>query len=247
MRNRSFFETIRALLPRTAAFDLTHQKNIRRFFEGVTELGDDARKEFEGVLLDYYPDTTRALEKWEEIFRVQFSKILFNVQERRSIVSALWWLRYGNTTGEFMEKILNLFIPGARVTENVPAVNAMGLVFSYRSVCGNRHTCCGNKLAFCNFHVGEQGWIPTILRNDSQSAWDIPSDRKFYETYFFISREVFRDGDGKIIALQRLKVHEKWQRFVEYVVLALKPVHTTAIMFLQYVPNDAEIIYIDAE
>ena len=242
MRNRSFFETIRALLPRTSAFDLTHQKNIRRFFEGVTELGDDVRKEFEGVLLDYYPDTTRALEKWEEIFRVQFSKILFNVQERRSIVSTLWWLRYGNTTGEFMEKILNLFIPGARVTENIPAVDAMGLVFSYMAVCGNKYICCGNKKAVCNYHIGERGWVPEILRNDTQSVWDIPSDTKFYENYFFVSGEVWRDGTGKIQVLKKLKVHEKWQRFVEYVILALKPVHTTAILFIKYVPNNYEII-----
>lgn len=245
MRNKSFFEVIKAFLPRTNVFDLTSQKNIRYFFEGLSALPDDVRNEMEAVLLDYYPETTRVLEKWEEAFRIQFSRLLFSVEERRSIVSALWWMRYGNTTREFMERILNLFIPGAIVTENIPAVNAMGLVFAYKSVCGNKNICCGNKLAFCNFHVGERGWVPTILRNDSQSVWDIPADKRFYENYFFISREVYRDGDGKIIALQRLKVHEKWKRFVEYVVLALKPVHTTAIMFLQYVPNDTEIEYID--
>lgn len=242
MRNKTFFEVIKAFLPRTNVFDLTSQKNLRYFFEGLSALPDDVRDEMDAVLLDYYPETTRVLEKWEEAFRIQFSKLLFSVEERRSIVSALWWLRYGNTTREFMEKILNLFIPGALVTENIPAVNAMGLVFSYRAVCGNKYICCGNKKAFCNYHIGEREWVPAILRNDTQSVWDIPSDTKFYENYFFVSGEVWREGSGKIQVLKRLKVHEKWQRFVEYVILALKPVHTTAILFIEYVPNDYEII-----
>ena len=243
MRNKSFFEVIKAFLPRTNVFDLTNQKNLRYFFEGLSALPDDVRNEMEAVLLDYYPDTTRVLERWEEAFRIQFSRLLFSVEERRSIVSALWWMRYGNTTREFMEKILKLFIPGAIVTENIPVVNAMGLVFTYKSVCRNKYMCCGNRKAVCSLLVGESGWVPTVLRNDTQSVWDIPSDPKFYETYFFISKGVSRDAENKIIAFQRLKVHEKWQQFVEYTILSLKPVHTTAVLFIEYVPNDTVIEY----
>lgn len=243
MKNRSFFGAIKALLPRSRAFDITQQKPLRWFFEAISVLPDDIRKELEGVMLDYYPDTTRALDEWEKAFKVQFSTTLFTKQERRSVIGALWWLRYGNTTAEFMQRVLGLFIPGVQVTENVPRVNAIGLVFAYRSVNGNKYMCCGNKRACCNYHLGNRSWIPTILRNDTQSPWDIPSNPKWYDTYFFISRDVFREEDRKIQALQRLKVHQKWRSFLEYVVLSLKPVHSTAILFLQYVPDDEEIEY----
>lgn len=229
------------MLPRSRAFDLTPQKDLRRFFEAFSVLGDDVRKEFEGVLLDYYPETTRAVDKWEQVFRVQFSTTLFSMAERRSVVGALWWLRYGNTTAEFMQKVLGLFIPGVQVTDNVPVANVIGLVFAYKSVNGNKYMCCGNRRAVCNYHVGDRAWIPSILRNDSIQPWDIPTDYRYFQMCFFISGEVFREGDGRFIALQRLKVHEKWQRFIEYVVLSLKPVQSTAVLFLQYVPNDEEI------
>lgn len=244
MKNRSFFGAIKALLPRSRAFDITQQKPLRWFFEAISVLPDDIRKELEGVMLDYYPDTTSALDEWEKAFRVQFSTTLFSKQERRSVIGALWWLRYGNTTAEFMQRVLGLFISGVQVTDNVPVSNVIGLVFAYKSVNGNKYMCCGNRRAVCNYHVGERSWIPNILRNDSIQPWDIPYGADYWSMCFFISGEVFRDGDGKFIALQRLKVHEKWQRFIEYVVLSLKPVQTTAVLFLQYVPNDEEIEYV---
>ena len=88
--------------------------------------------------------------------------------------------------------------------------------------------------------MGERDWLPAVLRNDSQSAYDIPFAASYWSMCFFISGEVFRDGDGRFIAFGRKKVHEKWQQFVEYIVLALKPVQSTAILFIKYVPNDAD-------
>lgn len=243
MRNRTFFSAIRALLPRTRAFDITLPTNMRRLFEAISALPDDIRRELEGVYLDHFPETTRALEKWEEVFRVQLSATLFTAGERRRVLSALWWMRYGNTTAQFMEKILGLFFPGVRVTENVPVVNAPGLVFAYKSVCRASYMVCGNRRAVCDYHIGHRDWLPTILRNDTTQPWDIPAGDAYSSLCFFISRDVYREADGRIQVLQRLKVHEKWQRFLEYVVLSLKPVHTTAILFVIYVPNDEDIEY----
>ncbi len=241
MSRDSFFRAVRALLPTGRAWDITQPTGLRRVFEAIVPLPQDIRKELEGVYQDYFPDTTRALEKWEEIFHVRFSASLFTDGERRIVLKVLWLLRYGNTTGEFMRSVLDVFIPGVRVTDNVPVGNALGLIFAYKSVNGNKYMCCGNRRAMCNFHVGDRNWYPAILQNDSMKAYnEIPNTAAYWPMFFFVSGEVFRDGDRKFIAFARKKVHEKWQRFVEYVVLALKPVQSTAIMFIQYVPNDAD-------
>lgn len=241
MSRDSFFRAVRALLPTGRAWDITQPTGLRRVFEAIVPLPQDIRKELEGVYQDYFPDTTCALEKWEEIFHVRFSASLFTDGERRIVLKVLWLLRYGNTTGEFMRSVLDVFIPGVRVTDNVPVGNALGLIFAYKSVNGNKYMCCGNRRAMCNFHVGDRNWYPAILQNDSMKAYnEIPNTAAYWPMFFFVSGEVFRDGDRKFIAFARKKVHEKWQRFVEYVVLALKPVQSTAIMFIQYVPNDAD-------
>ena len=239
-----FFGAIRSLLPTGRAWDITQKTNLRRVFESLVPLPDDIRRELEAVYMDNFPDTTRALEKWEEIFHVKFSASLFTDGERRTILKALWLMRYGNTTAQFMQSVLRMFFPGVRVTENVPVVNAIGTVFKYRSVMGASYMCCGNKRAMCDYHVGSLDWIPTILRNNSTQPWDMPATDPYSAMSFFISRDVWRDPEtGKIDVLQRLKVHQKWQQFFEYIVLALKPVHTTAILFVLYVPDDDEIIY----
>lgn len=243
MKNSRFFGAIRALLPRTRAFDITQPKNMRRLFEAISVLPADVRTELEKVYLDNFPDTTRALEKWESAFRIHFSETLFSIEERRNALSALWWLRYGSTTDIYMQKILALFFPGVRVTKNIPSINALGLVFAYKSVNGASYMRCGNRRAVCDYHIGEREWIPTILRNDTSQPWDLPVTVARSALVFFISRDVYREESGKIQVMQRLKVHEKWRQFLEYVVLSLKPVHTTAVLFVKYVPNDEEIIY----
>ena len=238
-----FFGAIRSLLPTGRAWDITQKTNLRRVFESLVPLPDDIRRELEAVYMDNFPDTTRALEKWEEIFHVRFSASLFTYGERRIILKALWLMRYGNTTAQFMQSVLRMFFPGVRVTENVPVVNAPGVVFEYKSLNGMPYMCCGNRRAVCDYHIGNHDWVPTVLRNNTQAPWDMFGGDAYSSMCFFISRDVWRDVDGKIQVLQRLKIHEKWQAFFEYMVLALKPVHTTAILFVLYVPNDDEIVY----
>lgn len=243
MKISSFFGAIRALLPRSRIFDLTIDGNMRRIFRALEALPANIRTKLYLTYLDFFPATTRALEKWESVFRIHLSASLFTAEERRKVLAALWRMRYGNTTKQFMQEILEQFFPGVQITENVPVVNAPGLVFAYKSVCRASYMVCGNRRAVCDYHVGSRDWLPTVLRNDTTQPWDMPAGDDYSSLCFFISREVYREADGRIQALQRLKIHQKWQQFLEYVVLALKPVHTTAILFVIYVPNDEEIEY----
>ncbi|MBQ3471640.1 MAG: hypothetical protein IJH17_04660 [Clostridia bacterium] len=234
MIGRKFFDAIGALLPKSRVFDMTAQKNLRSFFEALSVVPDDVKKEFEGVLLDYYPETTRAVDEWEKAFRVQFSTSLFSIQERRNIIGALWLLRYGNTTAEFMQMVLRLFVPGLFVTENVPTANVVGMILNYKNVCGNRYMCCGNRRAFCDEDKYESRSLPQVLRNDSITPWDVPYDERFWNMCFFISGKVTRDETNAIKAFDRIKVNKKWKEFIEYVVLSLKPVQSIAVLFLEY-------------
>lgn len=271
-KSEGFFGAIRALLPTGRAWDITQEKNLRKLFESIAPLPENIRREIEGVYLDYFPETTRALEEWEKTFHVRFSAFLFSESERRIVLKVLWLLRYGNTTAEFMQRILRCIVPRINVTENTPVGNPIGLSFAYRSVNGNKYMCCGNKNAFCNFHVGEQPpahvtyrsvngnrltvcgnknaycnynlgdppWRPYVLRNDSMEVYDIPPDARYWAMCFFISGEVFRDDNRRFIVFQRIKVAAKWRQFIEYVVLALKPVQSTAILFVQYMDDEQE-------
>lgn len=233
-----FFGAIRSLLPTGRAWDITQRTNLRKFFEAIAPLPDNIRREIEGVYLDYFPETTRALAEWEKNFHVRFSAFLFSEDERRIILKVLWLMRYGNTTAEFMQRILRCIVPKINVTENTPIGNPIGLSFAYRSVNGNKYMCCGNKNAFCNFHVGKVGWRPYVLQNNSMTVYDIPSDARYWPMCFFISGEVFRDDNRRFIVFQRIKIPAKWQQFIEYVVLALKPVQSTAILFVQYIGDE---------
>lgn len=234
-----FFRAMRALLPTGRAWDITQPTGLRKIFEAIAPLPEDIRQEFERVYFDYFPDTTRALEKWEEVFHVVFADSLFSDDERRMVLRILWQLRYGDTTGEFMKSVLRLIIPNVNVTDNVPVGNVQGLGFAYRSVNGNKYMCCGNKNAFCNFHVGDQTWLPDLLRNNTAEIYDLPRDARYWSMCFFISGEVFRDENKRFIAFQRLKVAPKWKQFIEFVVLALKPVQSTAVLFLMYTDESA--------
>lgn len=262
MRRRPFFEAVRALLPRSRAFSLVARSGLRLLFEGFSALPDDVRDEMEGVLLDYYPETTRAVDEWELAFRAQLTDSRFTASERRTVVRALWWLRYGNTTKEFMQKVLGLFIPGARVEDNTPVMDITGLTQRYRSVNGNRDMycggeravcsegtlaflyesvngaqpmCCGNRRAMNGRCVLTGDDVPSVLANDSARPWDIPTSLDHQSLCFFVSGDIARAEGGEVVGIQWLSVEEKWRSVIEYIVLALKPVHTTAVLWIHYI------------
>ncbi len=56
------------LLPDAAAWRITVQKTLRRFFEGLTDLPTAARQYIDDVHLDLFPTTTRELATWENQF-----------------------------------------------------------------------------------------------------------------------------------------------------------------------------------
>ena len=83
-----FFRIIQHLLPRAKAWCLTPTKQLRQFFEGLTDLGSDIKDYFDNVWLDIFPDTTRELDAWEKQFGLL--NTLTDEQERRDRLAATW-------------------------------------------------------------------------------------------------------------------------------------------------------------
>lgn len=63
-----FLRIFQHLLPDAAAWRLTCQKQLRKFFEGLSGAPTDAVQFVDNVYLDIFPATTRALNEWEREF-----------------------------------------------------------------------------------------------------------------------------------------------------------------------------------
>lgn len=83
-----FFRIIQHLLPNARAWRLTTSKQLRQFFEGLTDLGSDIRDFFDAIWLDIFPDTTREISEWEDQFGLP--NTLTDEQERRDRILATW-------------------------------------------------------------------------------------------------------------------------------------------------------------
>jgi hypothetical protein len=66
-----FFRTYTHLLPTGAAWRITIQKTLRRFFQGLAGTPTDARGYIDDVFDDAFPSTTRELAAWEDQFGLQ--------------------------------------------------------------------------------------------------------------------------------------------------------------------------------
>jgi hypothetical protein len=83
-----FLRIFKHLLPNARAWQLTINKRLREFFEGLTDLGNDSKTFFDEIWLDIFPETTRELDKWENQWGL--SNTIVNEQDRRNRLDATW-------------------------------------------------------------------------------------------------------------------------------------------------------------
>ncbi len=92
------------LLPRGKAWCITTSKNLRRFFDGLSQgIGPTFKSFFDGVWLDIFPSTTRQLEEWEDqwgLIRTGLTE-----QQRRDRLSATW-KALGGQDPQYIQDIL---------------------------------------------------------------------------------------------------------------------------------------------
>lgn len=232
----SFFQTIKALLPRSKAFDITHEGNLQSFFKGLSYLPDDIKHKTEEIFLDLFPDTTRALEEWENQFDVAFSNIIYG-DNRNNILQALWQANVGGQSHFYLQSLLKQINEKIVVLENAPVVNPRDANAVFGCMCGLRDSVCGNKTANCGYKRGDSSFVPTVLRNGTDVEYDVPNISEYWENCFFVCGDAIRNSRNEIIYCQKLQLEEKWKSYLEYLILKIKPVQMTAILFIEYVPD----------
>lgn len=229
-----FFHVLKFLLPRGRAFEITQNTSVRKFIKGLAYLPEDVKKNNELVYLDLFPESTRSMEEWEKQFGVFFSDLRYG-DVRRGILKSLWQLNIGGQSVQYIQWLLQNIIPDLKVFENNPVKNPRDANAVFGCMCGQKSSCCGNKFLNCGYKFGDEGFVPTVIRNDSDQLYDIPVDKKNWENYFFIGKNVVRNPKGEIIYCQKLVLDKMWKPFIEYIILKTKPVHTGALIFIEYV------------
>lgn len=236
----SFFKSLKLLLPSGKAFDITQNSTVRRFFKGLSYLPEDVKRENELVFLDLFPETTRALEEWENQFSVLFADLQYG-ETRRGILKALWQVNVGGQDLKYLQGILQNINENIHVFENIPVKNPRDANSVFGCMCGQRHSVCGNKKLSCGYKDGDSEFTPTVIRNDSDQLYDIPIDVQYWQNYFFVARNIVTNSRKEIIYCQKLKLDTKWKSFIEYLILKIKPVQMGALIFIQYIDGYDEL------
>jgi len=231
-----FFEAIKQLFPRSRAFELFADNSKRKFFRGIAELPEDIRREAELTYLDMFPATTRFPDRWEKIFALLFTNA--EKVKRRKILDSMWKMFAGDQSASFLEFMLRHIDPRINVVENIPVSNPRQSSVAIVGVCGHETMHCGHLKAVCGYRVGDDEFAPSLVKNDATMEYNIPMDRAYWENCFFVCDFAWRNQRHEIIYVGPLRVNVIWKNYIEYIILKVKPVHTTAILFIDWEEGD---------
>jgi hypothetical protein len=232
-----FFEAIKTLFPRSHAFRLIADNNKRKLMEALAVLPEDTRLEAGRVYFDVFPDSTRFPEKWESVFSIYLTSAEYS--KRRDILDALWKTISGDQGVNFLQQILRSIDIRFTVVENVPVTDPRNKQSAGLALCGFETMLCDNEAACCDYFRGDDGFIPSILQNDKSDLYAIPDDTRFWEMCFFICKAVYRNAAREIIYIEPFELSVIWRNIVEYLILKIKPVHSTAVVFIKWIEEDA--------
>ena len=232
----SFFKVFKLLFPRVKSFELVFETKLKKFIRGLNVLPEDVKTETEKVFLDLFPETTRVFDEWEKQFAVLFASEQYG-ENRVGILKALWKANSGGQSLEYIQGVLQSVFPEIKVFENNPIKNPRDANAVLSCMCGQEWSVCGNKKLSCGFKLGDEKFIPTVIRNDREQTYDIPVDKHYWENYFFVAKDVVRNKRQEIVYCQKLTADAKWKPYVEYLILKMKPVHTGVIVFIEWEEN----------
>ncbi len=227
-----FFETFKNLFSHSRAFELYVNNNKRKLIKGLSFLPENVRHEAELVYFDIFPDTTRFPEKWEDVFGVLFTEA--ELEKRRDILDSLWKINKGGQSAVFLEEILQKIDNTIHIFENIPLRNPRDSNIAYPSCCDNKIMVCDNRRACCDYRIGDESFIPTLLMNNISGVYSFPNNPAFWETCFFVCKSVTRNNRNEILYIERLQISAIWKNYIEYLILKIKPVHTTAVLFVEW-------------
>jgi hypothetical protein len=169
---------------------------------------------------------------WEDVFAVLFRED--ELEKRLDILDSLWKINKGGQAWPFLQTILQALDGEIHVFENVPLRNPRDSNVAYYCVNGNKAMVNFNKRARNGTRTGDSSFIPVVLKNDVSGPYSIPNEPAFWETCFFVCKSVVRNIRNEITYIERLKINIKWKNYIEYMILKIKPVHTTVILFVEW-------------
>ena len=228
-----FFDAIKLLFPRSRAFNFTINSDKRKLIKAIAVLPEDIRHEMEQVYFDMFPETSRCIEDWEKVFAVVFSSK--ELAKQRNVLAALWRINKGGQSAVFLESMLRNIDANILVVENTPVSNPRQRSITNVAVCGNKTLCCKNVKAVCGYRVGDENFSPSILRNDVSELYSIKNDPRFWAYCYFICRRVVRNNKNEILYVEKIQIKKEFRNYIEYLILKIKPVHTVAVMFIEWI------------
>lgn len=232
----SFFNVLKLLFPRSNAFELIYENKLKKVIKGISHLPDDVKSETGKVYFDLFPETTRAYDEWEKQFSVLFADEQYG-DNRKGILQALWKANSGGQSLYYLQEVLQNVISEIKVYENIPVKNPRDANAVFGCMCGQKWAVAGNKKMLCGYKDGDSEFNPAVIKNNNEQIYDIPVDEDFWQNYFFIAKNVVRNKKGEIVYCQKITADKKWKAYVEYLILKIKPVHTGAIIFIDWKEN----------
>ena len=228
------FRVIKLLYPRSKLFRSVTDNYFRRFLKALGYVPDDVCDYLVNTYFDLFPGTTRELELWEKQFGVVFAA-QFDEDIRRALLQSFWNINTGGQSTDYLQSILQTISTDFHVVENLPCRDPRDSNAVYAAVNGNRLMVNGNKYAVNGRKLGDSDFVPTVLKNNAESYYTLPSESSYWCNCFFICKQVIRNRYGVIIYVEKLQVDSKWKDFIEYIILKIKPAHTTGILFVEYI------------
>jgi hypothetical protein len=232
-----FFDAVKALFPQGRAFQLFVENKKYAFIKSLCKLPESIRTEAERAYYDVFPDTTHHPEKWESVFGVLFTKA--EMEKRRNILDTLWKIGHGGQSAALLQEILQKIDERILVVENTPVGNPRTSNAVITSVNRNKAMVCGNKRAINSFFIGNANFTPYILQNDTSRLYDIPNESKYWEMCFYVCASVVRNSStNEIMYVNKLSIKSVWKNYIEYLILKIKPVHSTAVLFIEWIEGE---------
>lgn len=162
-----FLNIFKHLLPQAKAWNLTINKRLREFIDGLSQTGDSIATFFDSLWLELFPATTGELTAWEKQFGLRDTGL--TTQERRDRLDAAWQA-LGGQSPRYIQDTLQAngfdvyvhewWVPG---TEPAPGVKACvaprNPTLYLRRVTGPSAYIveCGELVAECGEVVAEAG------------------------------------------------------------------------------------------
>jgi len=232
-KTRDFSSVFRTLLPRGRAWHTDLSIDFKAVIEGIVRSAATLRNKFIEVYEDVFPDSTDCLELWEQQFLIDPTGL--TEQERRDNLATRWSAQ-GGQSPSYIESVLLTLGLTAKVYENFnrddPTTFLVGgdseiltngdIIFEeriYVNTCGDPETTCNDDNTVT---AGEySGFITT------EKLYSVSPFSEKYIFYFIIA-----DPAGVSVPLD---VPAALEKQFKTAVLRIKPVHTRAVLNVNYV------------